>query len=296
MEGGVSSEREQRSPFWQTLDEVKLCYAKLQKEIAALEASFQQELQWHVAQQLNVEAGTSSEKATQKKPAAIKKKKKLKGKVDPAPADTVDVNLDGADGGDAADDSGSRDHAELDVTDAEEQSEQKIPEEHARALTFALDDEEDCRRSDADSATRSQVDSNVGLNKSMSSAAIAKVRTQHGAMVDPQVKAFTTELKEEQDKDADAMNQRLQLAKTKLESCRRKSNLTIQKVGFFLSVALGKKSTEVENPAEVRWLVFEFFAAMMIVVNSVVLGLEVAHLASNMSPSQPLQIIRTGAI
>jgi len=38
--------------------------------------------------------------------------------VDLPPADTMDVNLEGADGGDGADDTGSRDHAELDVTDA----------------------------------------------------------------------------------------------------------------------------------------------------------------------------------
>lgn len=292
---GVSSEPQ--SPFWRSLKEVKLCYAKLQIEIAALEESFQQELQWHVAQQLNaVEAGTPPEKIAQKKPGGLKKKKKIKGKVDLAPADTIDVTLEGADAGDGADDTGSRDHAELDVTDVEEQSEQKIPEEHPRALTFAFDDEEEGRRSDADSTTKSQreeSEGNVSLNKSSSSAAIARVRTQHGENVDPQVKAFTTELKEEQDNDSEAMNQRLQLAKTKLESCRRKSNITIQKVGFFLSVALGKKSKEVDSldPAEIRWLMFEFFAAMMIVVNSVVMGLEVAHLASHMSPSQPLQII-----
>lgn len=293
---GVSSEPEPQSPFWRSLKEVKLCYAKLQNEIAALEESFQQELQWHVAQQLNaVEAGTSPEKTAQKRPGGLKKKKKIKGKVDLPPADTMDVNLEGADGGDGADDTGSRDHAELDVTDVEEQSEQKIPEEHPRALTFAFDDEEDGQRSDADSATKSQREENhegnVSLNKSTSSAAMARVRTHHGASVDPQVKAYTTELREEQDKDQEALNERLQLAKTKLESCRRKSNITIQQVGFFLSVVMGKKSMEVVDHAEVRWLFFEFFAALMIVVNSVVMGLEVAHLASHMSPSQPLQII-----
>lgn len=38
--------------------------------------------------------------------------------MDLAPADTIDVTLEGADAGDGADDTGSRDHAELDVTDA----------------------------------------------------------------------------------------------------------------------------------------------------------------------------------
>eukprot|EP00438_Fugacium_kawagutii_P013362 Skav216468 [mRNA] locus=scaffold1123:43149:56597:+ [translate_table: standard] len=124
--------------------------------------------------------------------------------------------------------------------------------------------------------------------KTVSSAAMDKMKNNHGERVDPHVKAFVEEFQEEED---DGQNTRLQQARIKMEACRRSQNISFQKVGFFLSIAMGKTTHDIVDPHEIRWLMFEFFAAMMIFANSLILGLEVAHLSTNVDPSQGLRII-----
>ncbi|CAK9091399.1 Sodium channel protein type 4 subunit alpha (SkM1) (Sodium channel protein skeletal muscle subunit alpha) (Sodium channel protein type IV subunit alpha) (Voltage-gated sodium channel subunit alpha Nav1.4) [Durusdinium trenchii] len=113
---------------------------------------------------------------------------------------------------------------------------------------------------------------------------MAKVKTNTvtGCMVDAHVKEAT---------NSENLNERLAEAKAKLEACREDSIL--KKLTWILRMVLGMghRGDYGEKPSEFRWLVFEFFAACLILANSIVLGLEVEYQASHVDPSPALTIL-----
>jgi len=300
MEGEVvvatPPENQLGQSFRQTLLEVKLCYAKLQQHIEALEQSFQQELdQLSQRDKLGEEVG-SGEKS--RKLAMNKKKKKGAKVVKVLPHVEEEGPVEETEG-QVFESTGSP----TEVTDVELEEVSSETPFLPSATTFELEDDSDLHSessteksktmsSSPTASTLGKATAATPLDRSATatSTAMAKMKTQQGANVDPQVKAFTTEITTEQDEEG--MNVRLAMAKQKLESCRKSSNLTLQKVGEFVGAAMGKSpNTEFEDIAIFRWLIFEFFAAMMIVVQSIILGLEVEHLAHNADPSQALLIL-----
>lgn len=290
MEGeAVLPENQLGQSFRQTLLEVKLCYAKLQRHIEALEESFQQELdQLSQREKLGEEVGSGekSRKSTMNKKKKKVAKVKVLTPVEEGPVDRTEGHVKNT-------------NSPTDVTDVE--LEEVSSETHLlpSAMNFQLEDDSDIHSesSTEKSKTMSSSPTASTLGKARlehsgtaTSTAMEKIKTQQGANVDPQVKAYTTEIATEQDEEG--MNIRLAMAKQKLESCRKSSNITLQKVGNIMGTFMGKSTNmDFEDISIFRWLIFEFFAAMMIVVQSIILGLEVEHLAHNAEPSQALLIL-----
>ncbi|CAJ1401229.1 unnamed protein product [Effrenium voratum] len=235
--------------FKQKLSEVQTSFAALHERIASLEDGYMQDLETAISQRIR-------ENGKVKKLRKKKRKESSVAQVCPTlPEPEEDIEAEATDTASYIGEEG------MALGD----------EKREARCTFKLDEALEVPRS---KSTRSR-------QNTLGPVASFRMRTIRATgmsgPLDPVMAAATNNEEE--------LGKRLLVAKNKLNSCRDHSIL--QKVANFLRTAMGKHQ-DAGQPSEIRWLIFEFFAACMIAANSLALGVEVQYSSQNSANSAVL--------